>query len=56
MRVEKLAVMVSALLTVEAAYGATFTVPNTLDGGPGSFSNAIAQANAGTGIDCQCLD
>src|SRR5882672_11299327 len=40
-----------AALFCPASLAATFTVTNTLASGAGSLSNAIAQANAGTGTN-----
>src|ERR1043166_9524008 len=37
-------------LVLQVARAATFTVTNTLDGGAGSLSNAIAQASATVGV------
>lgn len=43
--------MAAGLLGVTTARGATFTVTNTNDAGPGSLRQAILDANASAGLD-----
>ena len=46
-----LALVAAGLLGVTTARGATFTVTNTNDAGPGSLRQAILDANASAGLD-----
>src|ERR1041385_9189109 len=50
MKPSRIAIPVLAVFVLQVARAATFTVTNTLDGGAGSLSNAIAQASATVGV------